>query len=398
MIASRRNMPKDQVSTPTEPQSRFRELCWTFLKLGVIGFGGPAAHLALMRQELVVRKRWLSDQEFVDLLGATNLIPGPNSTEMAIHIGYVRCGWRGLLAAGVCFILPAALIVTCIAWLYVQYGQLPEVEGVLRGVKPVIIVIVLQALWGLGRAVLTRPTAVAAAAVSATLNALGVNELAVLFGSGAALALWRSMARGPNKTRLFAALPIPGLLIATSTAVATFSFSGLFWTFLKIGSVLFGSGYVLLAFLRADFVERFGWLTEAQLLDAVAVGQATPGPIFTTATFIGYVLAGFPGAVVATVGIFLPSFFFVALSGAIVARIRRSPRAGAFLDGVNAASLALMAVVTWQLARTTVVDVSSVAIALTAAVALVWLRLNVTWLIAGGSVIGLLHSNLNLIW
>jgi chromate transporter len=368
------------------------ELCLMFLKLGVIGFGGPAAHVALMRQELVTRKKWLSDQDFVDLLGATNLIPGPNSTEMAIHVGYLRGKWRGLLAAGVCFIFPAAVIVTAIAWLYVQYGTLPEVEGVLRGVKPVIIVIVLQALWGLGRSVLKRGAVIAAACLSAALNALGVHELAVLFGSGAAMALWRFVARNWGTARLGSfATPI-GFLIASSQGMVSVTLSGIFLAFVKIGAVLFGSGYVLLAFLRADFVERLGWLTEAQLLDAVAVGQATPGPTFTTATFIGYVLAGLPGAFVATVGIFLPAFVFVALSGPIVSRIRRSPTASAWLDGINAASLALMAVVTWRLAIPVMVDLPSVAIAVAAGVGSILLHVNVTWLIAGSAVVGYLVS------
>ncbi|MGE5569660.1 MAG: chromate efflux transporter [Rhodospirillales bacterium] len=385
-------MPNDQADIPAGPRSRIRELCWTFLKLGVIGFGGPAAHIALMRQELVVRKRWLSDHDLVDLLGAANLIPGPNSTEVAIHIGNVRAGWKGLLTAGICFILPAAVIVAWIASLYVQYGRLPEFEGILRGIKPVVIVIILQALWGLGRAALRRPVMIAAAGAAAVLNILGIHELVLLFGAGAALALGRLVKR-PPKTLLCGALPLPGLLLAAAKALASVSLGGLFLTFLKIGSVLFGSGYVLLAFLRADFIERSGWLTEAQLLDAVAVGQATPGPLFTTATFIGYLLGRLPGAVVSTAGIFLPAFIFVALSGLLITRIRRSPVAGAFLDGVNAASLALMAVVTGQLARSAVVDVPSAAIALAAAAALLWLRLNVTWLVAGGAAAGLLLAS-----
>lgn len=384
-------MPDDLAHIPARPWPRIRELCWTFLKLGVIGFGGPAAHVALMRQELVIRKRWLSDHDLVDLIGAANLIPGPNSTEVAIHVGNLRAGWRGLLAAGICFILPAAVIVAWIASLYVQYGRLPEFEGILRGIKPVVIVIILQALWGLGRAVLRRPAMMAAAGAAAVLNIVGIHELVLLFGSGVALALWRLMKR-PSKA-LNCALPLPGLLLAAPQALASFSLGGLFLTFLKIGSVLFGSGYVLLAFLRADFIERSGWLTEAQLLDAVAVGQATPGPLFTTATFIGYLLGGLPGAVVSTLGIFMPAFIFVALSGLIITRIRRSPVAGAFLDGVNAASLALMAVVTGQLARSAVVDVPSATIALAAAAALLWLRLNVTWIVAGGAAAGLLLAN-----
>jgi len=385
-------LPDDRADIADGPWSRIRELCWTFLKLGVIGFGGPAAHMALMRQELVVRKRWLSDHDFIDLIGAANLIPGPNSTEVAIHVGNLRAGWRGLLAAGICFILPAAVIVGWIASLYVQYGRLPEFEGILRGIKPVVIVIILQALWGLGRAVLRRPVMMAAAGAAAVLNILGIHELVLLFGTGAALALLRLMRR-PSKTLLSGALPLPGLLLAAPKTLASFSLGGLFLTFLKIGSVLFGSGYVLLAFLRADFIERSGWLTEAQLLDAVAVGQATPGPLFTTATFIGYLLGGLPGAVVSTMGIFLPAFVFVALSGLLITRIRRSPVAGAFLDGVNAASLALMAVVTGQLARSAVVDVPSAAIALAAAAALLWLRLNVTWIVVGGAAAGLLLAN-----
>lgn len=381
-------MPTNQPSAPAKQYSPILELCLVFLKLGVIGFGGPVGHLALMRQELVARKKWLSDEKFADLLGATNLIPGPNSTEMAIHIGYLRGGWRGLLGAGLCFILPAACIVTALAWLYVQYGKLPEVEGLLRGVKPVVIVIVFQALWGLGRTLLKRTAVIVVAVTGAGLNAFGVRELAVLFGSGAVLALWNLAFRDRGATRFGALFAWPGLLIASSQAVASVTLNGIFWSFAKIGSVLFGSGYVLLAFLRADFVERLGWLTEAQLLDAVAVGQVTPGPTFTSATFIGYVLAGFPGALVATVGIFLPAFVFVALSGPIVMRVRSSASAGAFLDGVNAASLALMAVVTWQLARAAVVDVFSAAIVVFAAAGSLGGRINAAWLIAAGAVAG----------
>ncbi len=366
--------------------ARALEVTVVFLKLGVLGFGGPAAHVALMRQELVVRKNWLSDQEFLDLLGATNLIPGPNSTEMAIHIGYRRAGLPGLLLGGIGFILPAAAIVTAIAWLYVQYGRLPEIEGVLRGVKPVVIVIVLTALWGLGRSVLRSRTMVIATCAASALNILGIHELVVLFGCGAALALWRAILRGRHA--MLSVLALPAVLIQGSQAAASITLNGLFWTFAKIGSVLFGSGYVLLAFLRSDFVERSGWLTEAQLLDAVAVGQATPGPVFTAATFIGYVLAGLPGAFVATVGIFLPAFVFVGLSGPIVARVRHSPVAAAFLDGVNAASLALMAVVTAQLTRAAIVDADTATIAVVAAVALFILRVNPMWLIAIGAAAG----------
>jgi chromate transporter len=377
---------------PTNQRLGLAEIGLAFLKLGVIGFGGPAAHMALMRQELVVRKRWLSDQEFADLLGATNLIPGPNSTEMALHIGYVRRGTRGLLLAGVSFILPAALIATVIAWLYSQYGRLPEAEGLLRGIKPVIIVIVLQAIWGLGRTVLKSRVIIATACAATVLNALGVHELAVLFGSGAALALWTSVRQAGEKLYFTGIGALPGLLLPISQAAVPVSLARLFGMFAKIGAVLFGSGYVLLAFLRANLVERLGWLTEAQLLDAIALGQTVPGPIFTTATFIGYVVAGLPGALVSTVGIFLPAFVFVALSGPIVAHIRRSNAAGAVLDGVNAASLALMAVVTWQLGSAALVDLPTGVIALLAGAALLWARINLIWLIAGGAAAGYLRS------
>jgi len=279
-----------------------------FLKLGTITFGGPAAHIAMMEDEVVRRRRWLSTEEFLDLLGATNLIPGPNSTEMAIHVGHRQAGWKGLLVAGCCFIMPAALIVTAFAWAYTRYRSVPEVTGVLYGVKPVIIAVVLQALWALGRTAL----------------------------------------------------------------------------------VLYGSGYVLLAFLRADLVERWHWLSEAQLLDAIAVGQVTPGPVFTTATFIGYLLGGPVGAFAATVGIFLPAFFFVGVSGPLIPRIRRSPTASAFLDGVNAASLALMAVVTYRLGRAAVVGPATVALALVSTALLLRFRINSAWLVLGGAGAGLL--------
>jgi chromate transporter len=372
------------------------ELAKLFLKLGTTAFGGPAAHIAMMEDEVVHRRKWLTHDDFLDLVGATNLIPGPNSTELAIHIGHRRAGWPGLIVAGLCFILPATLIVTAIAWAYVRYGQLPKAEGLLYGVKPVIIVIIVQALWRLGRAaVKTRLLAVVGLAAVA-LNFAGVNELIVLFGIGAFVALVQSTihrTRSTGGARLFGfALPAPLLaaVTATGTTAAPFGLVPLFLFFLKVGSVLFGSGYVLLAFLRADLVDRWGWLTESQLLDAIAVGQITPGPLFTTATFIGYVLGGGGGAAVATIGIFLPAFVFVAISGPLVPRLRRSPVAGAFLDGLNVASLALMAVVTVQLGRAALVDLPTFLLAGTSLVLVLALRLNSTWLVLGGAIIGLL--------
>ncbi|HEU5169258.1 MAG TPA: chromate efflux transporter [Gemmatimonadales bacterium] len=375
------------------------EVAGLFLKLGTIAFGGPAAHIAMMEHEVVRRRGWLTREAFLDYLGATNLIPGPNSTELAIHIGHARAGWPGLIVAGACFIFPAALMVGALAWAYVRFGTLPAAEGLLYGVKPVVIAVVVQALWGLGRVALKTPALAALGAAAAVATVLGVNELAVLACAGACVALAHRLAAGPGGAGGGAppgAEPAAAAVAAASAAAGTaaiaatpFGLWPLFGVFLKIGAVLFGSGYVLLAFLRADLVERFGWLTERQLLDAVAVGQVTPGPVFTTATFIGYVLGGGAGALVATVGIFLPAFVFVALSGLALPRLRRSPTARAVLDGVNVASLALMAVVTVRLGRSALVDPLTIAVAALSALALLRLRVNSVWLVLGGALIGL---------
>lgn len=367
-------------------QTSLLDLALLFLRLGTTAFGGPAAHIAMMEDEVVRRRRWLTHQEFLDLLGATNLIPGPNSTEMAIHIGHRRGGWTGLLVAGVSFILPAVLIVTVLAWAYVRYGSLPRVTGILYGIKPVIIAVVVQALWSLGKTSLKTKFLAVVGLAAVILTFLGTHELLVLLGAGVIVMTWRFARDGRGPTALLSASPLMSLLSVGATT--TFSLWWLFLFFLKVGSVLYGSGYVLLAFIRADLVERWHWLTESQLLDAIIVGQITPGPVFTTATFVGYVLAGPKGAVVATVGIFLPAFFFVAVSGPLVPRIRRSPAAGAFLDGVNAGALALMVVVTFQLGRAALVDFPTIALALLSAVVLFRFRVNSVWLIIGGAVAG----------
>jgi chromate transporter len=377
--------------------SPLREIAALFLRLGLTAFGGPAAHIAMMEDEVVARRRWLTRAEFLDLVGATNLIPGPNSTELAIHIGHARAGWPGLLVAGACFILPATLIVTAIAWTYVRYGALPEAEGVLYGVKPVVIAVVLQALWRLGQTAITSRLVAGIAALAAVANALGMGEIAVLAAAGALAALLRQGRdtsggeRGPRADLGSAALALPagGGAVAIAAAGTAVGLWPLFTFFLKVGAVLFGSGYVLLAFLRSGLVVERGWLTEAQLLDAVAVGQVTPGPVFTTATFIGYLLGGGGGAAVATTGIFLPAFVFVAISGPLIPRLRRSPVAGAVLDGVNAASLALMAVVTVRLGAAALVDALTVALALVSAALLLHWRVNSAWLVTGAAAIGL---------
>jgi chromate transporter len=378
------------------PQGRAGEVARLFLKLGVIGFGGPAAHIALMEDEVVRRRRWLTREEFLDLLGATNLIPGPNSTEMAIHIGFVRAGWPGLVAGGACFILPAMLITLVLAIAYSRYGRLPEAGWILYGVKPVIIAVVVQAVWSLARKAVATPLAAAVALAVLVLALRGANEVALLFAAALGLPLLRGVVRAGGPRALapgwLLGLPFAGTAGLTPVAIAPASASAILpqlaLIFLKVGSILFGSGYVLLAFLRPDLVERTRWLTDAQLLDAVAVGQFTPGPVLTTATFIGYLVAGVPGAIVATLAIFLPSFVFVALSSPFIPRLRRSAWAGAFLDGANAASVALMATVTWELGRAAVVDWLTGALALVAAVVLLATRLNSAWLVAGGAAAG----------
>ncbi|MFG3441618.1 chromate efflux transporter [Nonomuraea sp. NPDC047897] len=369
------------------PPGSVREVALLFLKLGTIAFGGPAAHTAMMRDELVRRRGWVTDQRFVDLMGATNLVPGPNSTELAIHLGYDRARWRGLLAAGICFILPAALIVTALAWAYVTYGETPAVEGILYGVVPAVIAIIAHALFGLLRTVVKNVWLGLLAAGALAAYLLGVNELLVLAAGGllaGGALLARRAGRGAHG---LVAVPLLGLGDPTGGQLTQ-----LFLTMLKIGAVLYGSGYVLLAFLRGDFVDRLGWLTEQQLVDAISIGQVTPGPVFTTATFIGYVIAGPAGAFLATVAIFLPSFVFVGLLTKITDRLRSSDWTSALLDGVNAAALALMTGVSYQLGRTAIVDPLTVGIAL-ATLALLWrTRLNNAWFIAAGALIGLAHT------
>jgi len=372
------------------------ELARLFLRLGATAFGGPAAHVAMMEHEVVRRRGWLTREEFLDLLGATNLIPGPNSTEMAIHVGHRRAGWPGLLVAGLCFIVPATVITWALAWAYVRYGRLPEATGLLYGVKPVIIAVVLQALWGLGRSALKTRGLVVVALACAALSAAGVDELVLLFGAGAAMALGRRLRQGAAAPPALALAPLPALGLGALATAQPFQLTTLFLVFLKVGAVLFGSGYVLLAFLRSELVVRLGWLSEAQLIDAIAVGQVTPGPVFTTATFVGYLLGGHMGATAATIGIFLPAFFFVAASGPLVPRLRRSPLAAAFLDGVNVASLALMAVVTWQLGASAVTDLPTAALAVVSAVLLLRFGVNSSWLVLGGGGAGLAVRHLGL--
>jgi len=373
-----------------------QEVAGLFLKLGFIAFGGPAAHIAMMRDEVVRRREWVTDQQFLDLLGASNLIPGPTSTELAIYLGYTRAGPWGLVLAGAFFILPAMLMVLALAWAYVRYGATPQGTWLLYGIKPVIIAVIVQAIWGLAPAALKNLGLVVAAAAVVLMYFVGVSTVALLFGVGILVMLVENVRQRRSRRGAPAAALIPppgwaapGLAQAAAAAAAPAALGTLFLTFLKIGAVVYGSGYVLLAFLRQEFVERLRWLTDRQLIDAVIVGQFTPGPVFTTATFIGYLVGRVPGALLATLAIFLPSFIFVALAYPIVPRLRRSSWTSAFLDGVNAAALGVMAAVTWQLGHTAIIDALTLALAVAAGIALLAFKANSAWLIAAGAVVGI---------
>lgn len=375
---------------PEEQKQRLTELATVFLRLGAIAFGGPAAHIAMMDHEVVNRRQWMSREKLLDLLGITNLIPGPNSTELAIHIGYERGGWRGLLIAGSCFILPAMLIVWSLAAAYARYQTVPSLQWLLYGIKPVIIAIVLQALWKLGKkAAKDVPTTIAGVAAVAAYFA-GFNEALLLLLLGIVVMLVKNWQHRGTTTGAFL-LPFSGTLAqagGATTAAASVSWVSVFLFFLKVGCVLYGSGYVLLAFLQRDLVEHNQWLTSQQLLDAVAIGQLTPGPVFTTATFIGYLLAGNAGAIAGTFGIFLPAFLLVWVVNPLVPKLRQSSWASGFLDGVNAASLGLMAGVTYTLGRTALVDWLTVVLAIVSAIMVFRFKVNSAWLVLSGGAIG----------
>jgi len=348
------------------------EVALVFLRLGVTAFGGPAAHVAMMEAEVVQRRKWMTRERFLDLFGAASLIPGPSSSELAVFIGWERAGALGLVVAGICFVLPAALISAAIAEAYVRYHEVPRVMGVLYGIKPVVIAIVISALVALApKALKSSPRLVVIALLAAIASLFRVEAIFVLAGAGTLALATRSF-----ESRTYAIVPLPLL----------------FATFAKIGALVFGSGYVLLAFLRDELVVRHAWIDERMLVDAVAVGQVTPGPVFTTATFIGYVLRGGPGAAVATIGIFLPGFVLVALVRRYVTKIRESASASAFFDGVNAASLALMGVVALDLGRTAIVDLATCATAIVAFACIIRLRSNAAWLVLGGAIVGLVHG------
>lgn len=382
---------------------RIRELVPLFLKLGVIGFGGPAAHIAMMEEEVVDRRGWLDRQRFLDLVGATNLIPGPNSTEMALHVGFLRAGWPGMLAAGASFLIPAVAMMTALAWAYVTYGTTPQIEPFLVGIKPAVIAVILGALWRLGKtAVKGWGLAVLGAGVAAAVL-LGVNAVVALLAGGVLGMLWRRLRaklqeEGGLAPALAALLPAGSggawLMQATAAGATPVTLWRLGLFFLKVGAVLYGSGYVLIAFLEDDLVHGYGWLTQQQLLDAVALGQFTPGPVLTTATFIGYLVAHWQGALVATVAIFAPSFLFVALLNPWVPRMRESAWVGAFLDAVNVSAVGLMVAVTISLGLGAVVTWQAALIAAAAAIAVLAFQVNAAWIVVGGAVAGWLLAGL----
>jgi chromate transporter len=375
----------------TTPSGSLRDVALLFLKLGTIAFGGPAAHIAMMRDEVVRRRGWMDDQEFLDKASAVNLVPGPNSTELAIEIGREQQGGCGLLVAGACFIVPAVVIVTTLAVLYDRYGTTPTAVDLRYGILPVIVAIVAQAVWGLGKVAVKNVLTGLLAAAAFAGQLAGVNELLLLALAALIGGLWSNRRRlvGGAHSLVLGVVPLPAVGAANGDDVGLLR---LLLLFLKIGSVLYGSGYVLLAFLEGDFVHRLGWLTEEQLLDAVAVGQLTPGPVFTTATFIGYQLAGFAGAAVATLGIFLPAFVFVAILGPVIDWLRTSPWARGGLDALNATSLGLMAAVTAQLAGTAFPDALTVVVGLAALAVLLRFKPNSAWLVGAGAAIGLAHG------
>lgn len=373
--------------TAGEPAARgtLAEVAKQFLRLGFIAYGGPAAHVAMMEEEFVRRRRWVTRERFLDLLGAVSLLPGPSSTELAIYLGEIRAGLAGLIVAGACFILPAAFFVVALAWAYVKFGAVPQVAGLLFGIKPVVLALLAQAIWNLGKAALRNLSLIALALITVILAMLGVHAVWLLIGAGF---LWMIIREGKRLASNRAALS-GWIGLGSSSAGGALGTLPVFFYFLKIGAVLVGSGYVLLPVLRSDLVVKLRWLSDAQLLDAVAVSQATPGPFFTVATFIGYILAGWKGATLATLGMFLPAFVFVAVTSGFLPKLRKSPLAGAFLDGVNAAAVALMAYVGLQFGRAALINIPAIILAVLSALLVFRYKINSTWLVLGGAAAGI---------
>ncbi len=384
-------MAFDNNSDTRHVRGTWTEIAWEFLRLGFVAFGGPAAHFPMMEERFVQRKNWLTRERFVDLMGAASLLPGPSSTEMTMYLGELRGGLPGLIIAGVSFILPAAVLVVLLAWAYVKFGSVSQVEGLLSGIKPVVIALIVQPMWKLAHtAIKSLPLATLAIAVVA-LASFGFPVLLLLLAAGIGWMLTVQGKKWVHGELAFPSLKDMGFAAGAGGAVALGS---IFFYFLKVGAVIFGSGYVLLAVLRADLVVNRHWLTDAQLLDAIAVSQATPGPFFTVATFIGFILGGWRGAVLGTMGMFLPAFVYVGMTAHILPKLRRSLLAGAFLDGVNAAALALMAFVGFQFARATLVNLPAFVLVTASVFLLFRYKVNSAWLVLGGAVAGILFHSL----
>jgi len=373
-------------------RSKLIQIALAFLKLGFTAFGGPAVAYAMMRQEFVTRRKWISDETFFDYLGIANLVPGPNATEMAILIGFKQAGWLGMVLAGICYILPAMVIVLSLAWVYVSFGTLPELEGILYGIKPVVVAVLISAIWSLLKP--RRRNLWGVIVVVGVFGAylVGISPIILLLAGGGLVGLIDYFKQtGQPPKMLFVWLPLPLGTIRGLVQAAAYDLGELFLVFLKAGAFMYGSGYVLLAFIHEDLVIRLGWLTNSQLVDAIAVGQVTPGPLSTTATFVGYLLGGVPAALLATLAMFLPSFLFVGVIYYAVKNLRASDRFSGLLDGINYAALGLMAGVTWEIGGTALVDPLSTGIAAAALLLLLRFDLSAPWLILGGAVVGLVQ-------
>lgn len=379
-----------------DEKNRLKEIAALFLKLGFIAFGGPAAHIAMMEREVVDRRKWMSRQHFLDLVGATNLIPGPNSTEMTMHCGHERAGWKGLVVAGSCFIAPAVLLTGLLAYFYVEYGSIPAVEPFLYGIKPAVLAIILSAIYKLGLKALKNWQMGVIGALVIVASLMGVNEITAILAAGVLGLLWLGLQKGISGKKANSMVGIPLLMAGGTTGLGiAVSNSKLFLVFLKVGAVLFGSGYVLVAYLDAELVEGLGWLSRAQLLDAIAMGQFTPGPVLSTATFIGYQINGWGGAVVATLGIFLPSFLFVLLLNPLVPKLRKSPWAASFLDAVNIAAVGVMVAVTYRLGESILTDWKAWVIALLGMGYIFgYKKSSAVLLVVGGALLGYLLATL----
>ena len=378
--------------------SKFKEVAFLFFRLGLTAWGGPAVSVAMMHDEVVNRRKWIDDQRFLDILSATNLIPGPNATEVATQLGLIRAGWKGFFSAGILFLIPGSVMALFLAWAYVKYGSLPEVSAILYGIKPAVIAVIIQALITLEKRACSNWFLLTVGVITLALYLLGVEEIILLFGGATVILLWKGgrklLGRGAASLMCIPSLFNLSLLRFSSllNAVASFSNTTLFLTSLKIGSLMFGTGYVFIAFARSEFVTSLGWINNSQLIDAITVGQALPGPLSKSITFIGYLVGGVPSALIATVGFFLPSFILVALLSKIVILARKSWWAAAFIDGVNVASLGLMAGTTVIIARTGVVDIFSALLALVSLLIIFKYKISSHWVILGGGVLGIAYK------